>query len=144
MGPLPFRASGEFLANRAFCRGWYGEGCMKALCPNCGAKLDIAGGDLPASPLHVTCWMCTWTHVLDLTPTEAGPPTITVSSSRPQPGVGHARLDSPSCPETTSLSLPRDRRIRISVLAGSSQGCERELSRPLITIGRLGGGADIE
>ena len=47
-------------------------------------------------------------------------------------------------PETTSLSLPRDRVIKVLVLTGSSQGFEQELSRPLITIGRLGGGADIE
>ena len=40
--------------------------------------------------------------------------------------------------------LPRDKTINLSVISGPSQGMKCDLSRPLITIGRLGGGADIE
>src|ERR1700674_2072754 len=46
--------------------------------------------------------------------------------------------------QTTTLALPRDHVIKISVIAGPSQGTEGELSRPLMTIGRLGGAADIK
>jgi pSer/pThr/pTyr-binding forkhead associated (FHA) protein len=47
-------------------------------------------------------------------------------------------------PQTASLTLPEDKTIRISVVAGPSKGLEYHLSRPLVTVGRLKGGADIE
>lgn len=75
-------------------------------------------------------------------PTGPGPPTIAVSS--PHDRARGSRLDGTLNPETTSLSLPQGTTIKISVLTGSSQGIECQLSRPLVTIGRLGGGADIE
>ena len=54
------------------------------------------------------------------------------------------RLKGDSVSQTTSLVLPQNQTINIFVAAGRSQGMGFELFRPLMTIGRLGGGADIE
>jgi pSer/pThr/pTyr-binding forkhead associated (FHA) protein len=40
--------------------------------------------------------------------------------------------------------LPEHKSVLISVVEGASQGVERGLTVPLVTIGRLRGGADIE
>ena len=45
---------------------------------------------------------------------------------------------------SSGLSLPNDRTITISVLAGSSNGLRHQLTKPKTSIGRTGGGADIE
>lgn len=54
------------------------------------------------------------------------------------------RLDEKTVPQTQTLVLPRGHAIRIFVVDGARPGIEFELARPLMTIGRLGGGADIE
>ena len=116
---------------------------MRIHCPNCGAKLDLDEKQFAnQSPSQVRCWMCTCAVELDMVPTGPGPPTIAVSS--PHDRSKGSRLGGTLNPETTSLSLPQGTTIKISVLTGSSQGIECQLSRPLVTIGRLGGGADIE
>jgi hypothetical protein len=42
------------------------------------------------------------------------------------------------------LALPKDKTIAISVIAGPSKGMMHQLSRPLVSIGRSGAGADIQ
>jgi pSer/pThr/pTyr-binding forkhead associated (FHA) protein len=42
------------------------------------------------------------------------------------------------------LEIPPGQAIKICVVSGVSQGMEFELSRPLMTIGRVGGKADIQ
>jgi type III secretion system (T3SS) inner membrane Yop/YscD-like protein len=42
------------------------------------------------------------------------------------------------------LALPRDKTITISVIAGPSKGLRHQLTRPLISIGRSGAGADVQ
>jgi type III secretion system (T3SS) inner membrane Yop/YscD-like protein len=44
----------------------------------------------------------------------------------------------------SSLALPTDKTITISVIAGPSKGLTHQLTKPLITVGRTGAGADIE
>jgi hypothetical protein len=75
---------------------------------------------------------------------EMGPPTIAVSSAKPHERSKDARLAGARDSRTSSLTLPQDKTIKISVMTGPSRGKEFDLSRPLVTIGRLGGGADIE
>lgn len=75
---------------------------------------------------------------------EMGPRTIAVSSAKPHERSKDARLAGARDSQTSSLTLPRDKTIKISVMTGPSQGKEYDLSRPLVTLGRLGGGADIE
>jgi len=45
---------------------------------------------------------------------------------------------------SSSLALPNDRTITVSVIAGPSTGLTRELTKPKTSIGKAGGGADIE
>lgn len=45
---------------------------------------------------------------------------------------------------SSGLSLPNDRTITISVIAGSSNGMKHQLTKAKTSIGRTGGGADIE
>jgi pSer/pThr/pTyr-binding forkhead associated (FHA) protein len=45
---------------------------------------------------------------------------------------------------SSGLSLPNDRTITISVMAGSSNGLTRQLTKARTSIGRAGGSADIE
>jgi pSer/pThr/pTyr-binding forkhead associated (FHA) protein len=47
-------------------------------------------------------------------------------------------------PRSGTLDLPEHKSIMISVVEGTSQGIERGMTVPLVTIGRLRGGADIE
>jgi pSer/pThr/pTyr-binding forkhead associated (FHA) protein len=57
---------------------------------------------------------------------------------------GALRLDENVVPQTQTLVLPQNTVIKIAVVLGSRPGIEYELSRPLMTIGRVGCGADIE
>lgn len=113
---------------------------MQSRCPHCGATLHRDGED--QNPAR--CWMCT-------APLEAVPakpkvdnPTIILRPSRtsgsPRPGA--IRLNDGA--DAQSLTLPSDTVVKIAVVQGVRPGAEYEISRPLMTIGRLGGGADIE
>ena len=116
---------------------------MRVRCPNCGAKLILDPAEFDAGPpQQVKCWMCTRTVILDSSSGGAGAPTIVGTQSKAK-SYG-SRVEGDLNRETTTLSLPRDTVINISVVAGLSQGIKYELSRPLLTIGRLGGGADIQ
>ena len=120
---------------------------MTTSCPKCGAVLRLSkkqpAGDLP-SPLR--CWMCTftWTPTTDRSAEAEGPRTILVTPSGPRERSKAGRLAAAESCQTASLALPDDKTVKISVVAGSSQGMEYDLSRPLVTIGRRKGGADIE
>jgi S-DNA-T family DNA segregation ATPase FtsK/SpoIIIE len=46
--------------------------------------------------------------------------------------------------ETTSLTLPLDKTINLVVVSGLSQGTKCEFFQPLLTVGRVGAGADLE
>jgi predicted Zn finger-like uncharacterized protein len=119
---------------------------MRILCPNCGTSLDLDEARFAGQRRgQVRCWMCTQKVSLgDSSATELGPPTIEVKSSVPRERSRAARLDGDLTPQTTGLTLPKHETIKISVITGLSRGIECELSRPLVTIGRLGGGSDIE
>src|SRR5260370_3400285 len=42
------------------------------------------------------------------------------------------------------LGLPKDKTITISVIGGPSNGLARKMDKPHVSVGRTGGGADIE
>lgn len=119
---------------------------MQISCSNCGAMLFVDDAQLTHQrSVEVKCWMCTQKVSLrDPSAAEEGPPTLVMSSSAPLEKSTRTRIDASAAPETTSLVLPQNRTIRISVVSGPSRGSEFDLSRPLVTIGRLGGGADFE
>src|ERR1700722_11491350 len=115
---------------------------MRTDCPNCGAKLHLQREGLSAPPpSQVRCWMCTSMVTLVAPSKDAGPPTITSAPGNNSKG---SRIVGVLKSQTTSLALPRDKVIKVSVVEGPSQGLEYELSRPLMTIGRAGGEADIK
>jgi hypothetical protein len=115
---------------------------MRICCPNCGAILTLQIEQF-GDTSELVCWMCTSVIGLDSVPTDQGPPTVEVPAS-PHDRSKVSRLDGLPNSHTATLALPQDRIIKLSVISGSSQGMEFELSRPLVTIGRLGGGADME
>jgi pSer/pThr/pTyr-binding forkhead associated (FHA) protein len=119
---------------------------MKITCPKCGALLH-SNKKLPIDDpaYQVKCWMCTfaWTPEIDSSLGKQGPPTISATPTRNRSKdvrLGRGTTD----PPTASLALPADKTIRISVIGGTSQGMEYDMSRPLVTVGRLKGGADLE
>ena len=122
----------------------WNRGDMRIRCPNCGTQVQLDGEEFANRPTQVICWMCLWSIVQGSPRTEPSPPTIAVSSSATHERSGAPRLDGALASQTATLKLPQGETIKISVITGSSQGLECELSRPLVTIGRLGGGADIE
>jgi len=63
-----------------------------------------------------------------------------VSTSRENAG----RLSGPAVNPFSSLALPNDKTITISVIAGPSKGLALQFTKPLISVGRTGGGADIQ
>ena len=72
------------------------------------------------------------------------PPTVVAPRSNRQEKTGNVGLRGGSDPETPSLDLQPGDLVQVCVTSGRSLGKEFELSKPLTTIGRLGGGADIE
>jgi len=56
------------------------------------------------------------------------------------PGLSEFRSESPS----TALALPKNKKITLSVVSGPSKGRMVEISTPRISVGRVGGGADIQ
>jgi pSer/pThr/pTyr-binding forkhead associated (FHA) protein len=120
---------------------------MRVVCPDCGAKLDLEEAQLHAQgseSLPVRCWMCTRKLVHhELTSNDGGPPTVAIPAVREERSRA-SRLDKSLSSDSGTLALPQDETIKILAVNGRSQGAEWQLSRPLVTIGRLGGGADIE
>lgn len=67
--------------------------------------------------------------------------------SRTQEPINAALVLSTNVPvasRTAAFELPKDKTITISVVAGPSKGVTHQFHRPRISIGRAGGGADIE
>jgi hypothetical protein len=116
---------------------------MPSSCPYCGASLHRDGADqTPAK-----CWMCTAPLPQEPLHSELkGMPSNQTVVLRPlaprRPGA--IRLDEKVSSHTQTLVLPANVAIKLAVVTGNAPGKVYELSRPLMTIGRMGGGADIE
>ena len=64
-----------------------------------------------------------------------------------EPINGSVPVRSPNVPgagRATAFELPRDKTVAISVIAGPSKGVTHQFHKPRISIGRTGGGVDIE
>jgi len=86
--------------------------------------------------------MCT--SVVEQDPTGSAPPTLVASPSKRRKKVGSIGLRKDSASDAGGLDLQSGDLVTICVASGRSLGKEFQLSKPLTTIGRLGGGADIE
>ena len=90
------------------------------------------------------CWMC-MTVVTPSAPTaKRAARTVVRQPAAPPERRSAARFDRASGSHNQGLEIPTGQAINICVVSGVSQGMEFELSRPLMTIGRVGGKADIQ
>jgi hypothetical protein len=115
---------------------------MLVRCPHCSAIIHL--DDAEDCPSVVTCWMCT--SVIEARPRAAGngPATLTSSSSTPRERPSAIGLAYSFFPEAHNPELPSGEQIKIRVVSGLSEGKEFDLTKSITTIGRLGGGADVE
>jgi hypothetical protein len=94
---------------------------------------------------QVRCWMCAQSSVVDLTPPDQNSSTIEFNPIADADRMfGAARLERSPESRAAVLDLPEHKSIMISVIQGMSRGVECDMTVPLVTIGRLRGGADIE
>jgi hypothetical protein len=113
---------------------------MRIQCPQCNATIHLE--DPQDAPQVVKCWMCNST--IDSLPTDPGPKTVRASSPIPRENAGPIGLGINSSTEAVNLELPVSERVRLEIVFGLAQGTEFEITKSLTTIGRKGGGADIE
>jgi hypothetical protein len=73
-----------------------------------------------------------------------GPPTIRVPSSLPRERPSPIGLSETPFPDAANPELPEGERFKVCVLGGPSQGVEFEITSSITTVGRLGGGANVE
>lgn len=120
---------------------------MQVACEKCGTKYNLKDEQVAAHDrVQFKCTKCGQTTVLDVSKR----PERTVATS-PLPefarggGGGGFDVGGTIVSSTTSgLSLPADKTITLSAIAGASKGLHHPLSKPRVVIGRKGGGADIE
>ena len=94
---------------------------------------------------QIRCWMCAQSSVVDLAPPDLNSSTLELSSvGEFERTIGAAQPQAAPQSRVATLDLPEHKSVLISVVEGASQGVERGLTVPLVTIGRLRGGADIE
>jgi Inner membrane component of T3SS, cytoplasmic domain len=115
---------------------------MKSQCPHCGAQLDSESA--AQNQDQSRCWMCTAPIVLKDLPKDLTSETMIIKPLAPRDRSAQGRVGDSFDPATTTLVLPGNRHISLSVTEGPSEGLEYTLTRPLVTIGRSGGTADIQ
>jgi predicted Zn finger-like uncharacterized protein len=119
---------------------------MRVRCAHCTAQIEVDDAETAGRRMiQVRCWMCAQSSIIDLVPRDSGSSTIITDplSDDERPFAGTRVEESPANRNVT-LDLPQGKSITVSVIEGASKGVERSLTMPLATIGRLGGGADIE
>jgi hypothetical protein len=114
---------------------------MQARCPFCGATIRVADANR-GQPLLISCWMCNSVATRDSG--DLAPPTHTAPPSTQHEKPGSIGLRTGSALQTGNPDLQPGDIVEICVVGGPSQGKEFELNKPLTTIGRIGGGADIQ
>lgn len=113
---------------------------MQVHCARCGSIIHLE--DAESAPQIVKCWMCH--SIMENVSSAPGPPTVVVPSSLPRERPSPIGLSGSLLPETANPDLPVGEHIKLCVVTGPSQGSEFEIIRSITTIGRMGGGADIE
>jgi pSer/pThr/pTyr-binding forkhead associated (FHA) protein len=89
--------------------------------------------------------MCAQSSLVDLMPLDLSSSTLVSDPVAPgERPCAEARLEESARTQTATLDLPVGKSITISVIDGPSSGFQRDLTMPLVTLGRLRGGADIE
>src|ERR1700689_1605021 len=119
---------------------------MRVRCLHCAAQVELDDRRVKGRKMaQIRCWMCAQSSVVELLPPDVKSSTIITDPLAPQDRpFAAARLEQTSSARLATLDLPSGKSIAISVVGGSSQGLQRGLTMPLVTIGRLRGGADFE
>ena len=119
---------------------------MRLRCTHCDAQIDLDDAQAKGRKfLQFRCWMCGRSSLFDVAKPDPDASTFIAEPFAPQDGLaGAVRLSGSLSQQSATLDLPADKLITISVLAGTSLAMERQMTQPLLTIGRLGGGADFE
>jgi pSer/pThr/pTyr-binding forkhead associated (FHA) protein len=111
---------------------------MRVQCPRCDATIHLE--DPQDAPRIIKCWMCKAT--IDAPVRDPGPETIRTSpNSREASEPVALGINSTTA---ASAALPFAERVRLQLVTDAAEGMEFELTKSLTTIGRKGGGADIE
>jgi hypothetical protein len=119
---------------------------MRLRCTHCEAQIDLEAAQTKGRKfLQVRCWMCGRSSLFDVSKPDPDASTFIAEPLAQQDGpAGAARLNGSLAQQTATLDLPADKLITISVIEGASLAMERQMNQPLLTIGRVGGGADFE
>ena len=119
---------------------------MRVRCLHCNAQVELDDRRVKGRKMaQIRCWMCAQSSVVELLPPDVKSSTIITDPVAQQDRPFTAtRLEQTSDARLATLDLPTGKSIAISVVGGSSQGLQRGLTMPLVTIGRLRGGADFE
>lgn len=119
---------------------------MRVRCSDCSAQVDLDDRRYAGRRMaQIRCWMCAQSSLVDLMPLDMNASTMVTEPLAPENRpFAAARLAESARTQTATLDLPVGKSITISVIDGPSSGFQRDLTMPLVTLGRLRGGADIE
>lgn len=116
---------------------------MQVACQKCGVKYNISDEQVAAhSRVQFKCTKCGHTTVIEMPKpdrTQAVSPLPSFARGDAGPPIGGTIVST-----SAGLSLPTDKNITLSVIAGTSKGASHPLSKARVVIGRKGGGADLE
>lgn len=111
---------------------------MQVKCGRCGTTSNVEEAQLVARQrVQFRCPKCGQNTQLAAHDQR----TQMMPASRPRRSAG---VDATIVSRLPGLELPKDKRITLSVLSGSSKGVRHEMNKPRVTVGRAGGGADIQ
>jgi len=113
---------------------------MRLHCPRCNATIHLE--DPQDAPQVVRCWMCNST--IDAQTRDSGPKTIRASSSDSRENPGPIGLGINSTTGAANAELLVAERAQLEIVFGIAPGTEFDITKSLTTIGRRGGGADIQ
>lgn len=114
-------------------------------CGHCGTKFTLSAKkpDAPSKG-KFRCSKCGETTLVDLNASSSHNDTVAAAGTTPGPKPAAFDPDSTQVNEYSGLELPKDKNITISGIGGPAKGIKHSLTKPRVTLGRLGGGADIE
>ena len=113
---------------------------MRLHCPRCDATIQLE--DPQDAPQVVRCWMCNST--IDTPALDTDPKTIRTLAPNSLEQPGPIGLESNQFTEAVTAELTTAERLRLEIVFGIGNGMEFDILKSFTTIGRKGGGADIE
>jgi Inner membrane component of T3SS, cytoplasmic domain len=113
---------------------------MASACPNCGSPFEKDG--MASGKATRTCRACGHVAVLGTPPTPAADDEPHTSPLLEPAREGDLPTNIGAAGQL--LRLPTGKRVAVAVLAGERKGEAVALTQPRLTLGRTGGGADLE